>query len=98
MSEEPESTGAEATAGGKISRLADASSGLGVLSFLPFLAVVFGVRPFLSPLLVGAGAIVSGLLARSRIRKSGGALRGGGYAVAGIVMGFWAILAAFCLR
>ena len=87
-------TRASSTSGGKIQRTAMndplpppvpatiPTSGLSIAS------LVLGILTFLTCWLTGIPAIVTGHMALSRIKKSGGTLAGGGMALAGTIIGY----------
>ncbi len=57
-------------------------------STLSIVSLVLGVAGVCIPVVAGLAAIITGHLARSEIRRSGGALGGAGMALAGLVLGY----------
>jgi type II secretory pathway pseudopilin PulG len=57
-------------------------------SGLAIASLVCGILVFLTFGLAGLPAVITGHMALSRIKKSAGALKGGGMAIAGLVMGY----------
>ena len=57
-------------------------------SGLAIASLVCGILAFLTLGLTGLPAVITGHLALSRIKKAAGALKGGGMAIAGLIMGY----------
>ncbi|WP_395751867.1 DUF4190 domain-containing protein [Prosthecobacter sp.] len=72
-------------AGGQPQMAAVASQGT---SGLAIASLICGILVFLTFGLAGLPAVILGHLGLSKIRKSGGALKGSGMAIAGLVMGY----------
>jgi len=64
-------------------------------SGLAIASLVCGILVFLTFGLAGLPAVITGHMALSRIKKSAGALKGGGMAIAGLVMGYLGFALAF---
>lgn len=62
-------------------------------STLAVISLVFGILAWILVPVIGAiVAIITGHMARSEIRRSGGAIEGDGMAVAGLVLGYVSLL------
>jgi hypothetical protein len=62
-------------------------------STLAVVSLVFGILAWILVPVIGAiVAIITGHMARSEIRRSGGAIEGDGLAVAGLVLGYVSLL------
>ena len=64
-------------------------------STLAIISLVAGILGWtLLPLLGSVGAIIAGHMARGEIRRSAGAIDGGGLAIAGLVLGWGSVVVA----
>lgn len=64
-------------------------------STLAIISLVAGILGWtLLPLLGSVGAIITGHMARSEIRRSAGAIDGDGLAIAGLVLGWGSVIVA----
>jgi hypothetical protein len=70
------------------------SSRTSTLAIVSLIAGILGWSVF--PLLGSVVAIITGIMARNEIRDSGGALTGGGFATAGLILGWAGILLGVC--
>jgi type II secretory pathway pseudopilin PulG len=61
-------------------------------SGLALASLIMGIGTFLLSILTGIPAIICGHLAHSKIKASGGALKGSGMALAGLILGYLSIL------
>ncbi len=65
-----------------------APSGQSAVSGLAVTSLILGILALPMTCLAGIPAIICGHMGLSRIKRSGGALRGGGMALAGLIMGY----------